>query len=728
MPANAKTTTPQRQRGREPLLSSEECKAIAAEYDGTTAALDRLLVAYRRRHPGLERHNVVQAARRGGYATRRTRKGWSPVDDQFLREQWHKMSGDEVAAALGRSFNSVNLRRKRLGIGRYDGDELTIRDLEEATGLDHRQWHEFIWRGWLQARQCQRRAGAPPITYVAVPAVAKLLRSHPEVYEYRAAPKYTRVLLELDRLPDPPKFKRVTCLSRSWQDQVKPTPTGRKVNHGAAALTPLAHRFSLPSCADLGGTGFWAALYEAPQCPRCGCQVSRYSPDAIYSDVDPGDAEILDIQARKLGLRWHDGALRDANGVQVDDSEVLFYVLGASRQPSRAARVVHKLIDAGMKAHEPSPVMPDELLDHILDIELRADQEEAFRQFLAAGCATAAHSMSFGKSTIAMVIMTRLAGRHVVFVDSRLLQEQWVEKLNLHAPAVTVRRCWKPSKVEVTVFDRSGQPRCVIDVFTYMTRARLTDEYVVACYDEEHRLFANLAHRHGLLRSRYRIGMSATHNLRADGRNLCDKITGPVIGDDWAPQMESGVLRKLPVRVLICQDVEHKHEVVGDFLRKFATVVLCEALEDGRALESRYGIPFICSDTKNKLAVIRAARSVCLSRVGDGGLSIRHCEVTIDHSGLFGSRVQSLQRLGRLLHSEAGRFHVILMTPAERERFAKRVDVLRDKGFAVTEEVAPRDTAELHRLPPTVRGLVTANENPLLAALGWRRRDLPEVA
>jgi superfamily II DNA or RNA helicase len=279
------------------------------------------------------------------------------------------------------------------------------------------------------------------------------------------------------------------------------------------------------------------------------------------------------------------------------------------------------------------------------------------------------------------------------------------------------------------VFDRSGQQRCIVDIFTYMTRAKLDAEYVVACYDEEHRLFANLAHRHGLARSRYRIGLSATHDLRADGRNLCDRVTGPVIGADWSEQMASGVLRPIPVRVMICEDLEHKNEVVGEFLRQHATVVLCEAVADGKELEARYGIPFVYSRTKDKVATIRAARSVCLSRVGDGGVSIRHCEVTIDHSGLFGSRVQSLQRLGRLLHSDRAVCHVILMTPPERERFGKRVDVLRAKGFPVTEEVAQRRRADIRRLLPSgIRGVVPANENPFLSALGWRQEDLSESA
>ena len=69
------------------------------------------------------------------------------------------------------------------------------------------------------------------------------------------------------------------------------------------------------------------------------------------------------------------------------------------------------------------------------------------------------------------------------------------------------------------------------------------------------------------------------------------------------------------------------------------------------------------------------------------------------------------------------------MTPAERERFARRVDVLRAKGFPVTEEIAPRRTADVHpALPAALRPLVPASQNPWLSSLGWRRDDLPEAA
>jgi hypothetical protein len=259
--------------------------------------------------------------------------------------------------------------------------------------------------------------------------------------------------------------------------------------------------------------------------------------------------------------------------------------------------------------------------------------------------------MSFGKSTLGMMAMTRIAGRHLLMVDTQLLREQWIEKLTTLAPRVEVTLRHKPTRSVVTVFDRAGGERCVIDIFSYQTRARLEGPWVVGCFDEVHRLPAALAHRHAFAKTQYRIGLSATPDMRADGRGaLVSKMTGALVGEDWAQQMKAGIVKQIPVKVLLCENLEHKHEVVGDLLRRHRSiVVLCEALADGRELEMHYGIPFVHSATKHKLQVVRSASSVVLSRIGDAGISLPHCEVTVDHSGLFGSRIQSLQRLGRLM-------------------------------------------------------------------------------
>src|SRR5207245_7248013 len=105
-------------------------------------------------------------------------------------------------------------------------------------------------------------------------------------------------------------------------------------------------------------------------------------------------------------------------------------------------------------------VAPHRLLANILELELHADQEQALQTFVETGSMTAAHAMSFGKSTLGMMAMTRIVGRHLLMADTQLLREQWIEKLTALAPRVEVRRCHKPAKHAITIYDRDGNERC----------------------------------------------------------------------------------------------------------------------------------------------------------------------------------------------------------------------------------------------------------------------------
>lgn len=509
-------------------------------------------------------------------------------------------------------------------------------------------------------------------------------------------------------------------------------PLGRTMTHGAPAMAERLQQFRLQSCAATRGTSFWSPIYSLPMCPRCGCQVSRYSPDALFTDMDPGDDEVIAIQARKLGLQWTGGQLIDAEGRTVDDRDVLAALFDGTRSAGRSLKAFEKLLNAGLSLASTTAVPEQVLLDNILKLVLRPDQEEALESFVATGAMTAAHAMSFGKSTLGMMAMTRIPGRHLLMVDTQLLRDQWIEKLTALAPKVAVVRRAKPSMHQVRVFDRNGALRSSIHIYSYQTRAKLDGPWVVGCFDEVHRLPARRAHRHAFVQTQYRIGLSSTPDMRCDGRGaFISKMTGAIVGSDWNEQMDEGVVPRIPVRVLLVEDVEHKHEVVGTLLRQHdSVVVLCESIADGEELRMRYGIPFISSRTKDKLKILRSAKSMVLSRVGDAGISVPHCQVTVDHSGLFGSRIQSLQRLGRLMHSHRALYHCILMTHEERyERFAARVEAIKAKGFPVEEVRADRQSASVHRLmSPALQARVSAQENQFLSLLGWRRDELSQAA
>ena len=71
-------------QGNRALFAEAECRAIAARYDGRSETIDALLREYAAR--GVKRHNIINAARRGGYQTARVRKDWSAKEDEWIRE------------------------------------------------------------------------------------------------------------------------------------------------------------------------------------------------------------------------------------------------------------------------------------------------------------------------------------------------------------------------------------------------------------------------------------------------------------------------------------------------------------------------------------------------------------------------------------------------------------------------------------------------------------------
>lgn len=72
-----------------------------------------------------------------------------------------------------------------------------------------------------------------------------------------------------------------------------------------------------------------------------------------------------------------------------------------------------------------------------------------------------------------------------------------------------------------------------------------------------------------------------------------------------------------------------------------------------------------------------------VSRVADEGVSIEDLQRIIEVDFLYGSRAQSTQRTGRLMHSQKAEKHDIIMTFKEFESYGKRIYVLQEKGFHV---------------------------------------------
>jgi DNA excision repair protein ERCC-3 len=347
-------------------------------------------------------------------------------------------------------------------------------------------------------------------------------------------------------------------------------------------------------------------------------------------------------------------------------------------------------------------VVKERLLPNILGFELREKQQPVFDTFLEEGNVGVYWPPGQGKMYFLGMVFTRLPGKHVLFVNTDTIREQWCEFFKRWAPACRIQTLHHPKRHCVTITDLQGDVRCTIDIYSYLTRQDFSrSQYVVSGFDEAHFLPGNSAHRLSIIDSEYRVGLTATP-FREDGRShLIQLMTGANLGDDWDELRLDGSLVDVPVRVLIVEDVEHKFQALRTVLNDRKTVVFSDSLEDGRRIAYENDIPFVFSETKDRLTSISNHKRICLSRVGDCGIDIPDLEEVIEFSFQKGSRNQELQRYGRLLHSKNPVLHTLLMTKIELAKYGKRLGGLEERGFKIRMEVFTAAPVPYVRPAPT---------------------------
>lgn len=667
------------------ILTDEIIADIASVYDGRTETIAALMAKHK-----LARHNVHNAARLGGFKSTRKRIKWTPEKDQYLRDHWGKLPPAEIYAHLGCEDlpTAVFNRLKRIGHSTRANEDFTIYDLEHLVKIDHRLWRRFIDDGWLKAYDEYGRDGQVWSRRVKVENVGRFLRAHPDAFDYRAADKYARAVLELDKLPYPPKFMLLTCRSDAWKDGARMMPTGFNIHHGDIQLVERENKYHLESCAGIGGTDVWAPIYAGANCPRCGCIVSRFSEKAVFSDDETGNHDTLNAIAGKLGLTWSDGRFLNAAGETVSEEELLRYVFSTKRNPGKAFATFRRLLEAGMSVAPPNPVPAARVLPNVLRYSLRDAQQRAFKSFLGSGNVGIYWPPGIGKMYFLGMVYASIAGEHVLFVHTRTILDQWVQFFQAHGASVHVAQVKTPHHTRVDIRDDAGEVRSVLRIFNYMTRVRFdTEKFVVAGFDEAQFLPGNNASRLSMIDSEYRVGLSATP-FREDGRaDLIQMMTGLALGSDWQEFKDSGQIPDVPVRVLIVGDLEQKHRALRRVLNGHKTIVFSDSIDDGKRISAELRIPFIHGTTTKRLQVLADHQAVVMSRVGDCGIDIQNLEEVIEFNFHHGSRAQSLQRMGRLLHSTKPLRHTVLMTTKEFSLYHKRLSALEGKGFPIRIEM-----------------------------------------
>lgn len=289
-------------------------------------------------------------------------------------------------------------------------------------------------------------------------------------------------------------------------------------------------------------------------------------------------------------------------------------------------------------------------------------QWDAYQRFLEVGAVGIYWMTGAGKSFLAMLCADSVVGPKLLVVPTLTLVDQWRD------------------------YFREFAPRLLRDItiITYNAYDKVKhDEWSLVIFDECHRLPANSFSKMATLRTKFRIGLSASP-YREDGRtSYIFALTGFPIGMDWKVMM--GLLGKEyhAVNVWVVPEQSSKMAKIEALLTDEKTLIFCDGLEFGQKIADKLDIPFINGSSSKRLDIAREARRFVASRVLDLGTSIKDLRHVIEVDFLYGSRQQEIQRTGRLLHSDVGARHDVIMTREEFDSYGKRLNALIERGFKV---------------------------------------------
>lgn len=305
----------------------------------------------------------------------------------------------------------------------------------------------------------------------------------------------------------------------------------------------------------------------------------------------------------------------------------------------------------------------------IRDYQLEAD--EKFKEYGAVGVYW---PFGTGKSEFGLDLLDRLKGMKLIIASTLTLKEQWLERLEA-LPEDRRRECF------VVCYQSSREINNL---------AKQHKEFTLVVFDEVHHLPAQTFMRLSTIPTKYRLGLTGSP-YREDGHiNYIMALTGYPLGLAWSKFIAEGIITMAQIQVHIVKKQRHKLALLDDLLKRDLgkTMIFSDSLDLGDTIAKKYGLEWIHGATKKRIETIRNNERIVISRVGDEGLSIPELDTIIEVDFMGGSRMQQLQRVGRLAHRAIQpdtdpAVHHILMTEEELEKYGKRLLGLYDKGYKI---------------------------------------------
>lgn len=333
-------------------------------------------------------------------------------------------------------------------------------------------------------------------------------------------------------------------------------------------------------------------------------------------------------------------------------------------------QLIADLIDDGVLPFRPQPIEEEDLRSAPSGITLKPFQKRAWEKFKKMGALGVFWAPGSGKTFFSLYAGERIKGKKLVVVPTNTLKEQWRNRIK--------KFCRRPQEWEVQTYH-------------YIAHHHLPHyqemSFALTVFDEVHHLPAPTFSKLATLRTKHRLGLSASP-FREDGKtNYIFALTGYPVGLKWQELIELGVIEEPTIYVYLYRTQRQKRMDLGELINVPGKIlVYCDSISRGKNLAKKYDLPFVYGETRDRMEKFRENRVVIGSRVADEGISIGSIDRVVEFDFLGGSRRQEAQRMGRLMHGDESGKHIVMMTDEELRKYEKRLYAIEEQGFRIRFE------------------------------------------
>lgn len=337
-----------------------------------------------------------------------------------------------------------------------------------------------------------------------------------------------------------------------------------------------------------------------------------------------------------------------------------------------------------------------------------------------------------GKTVVGMAAMNTLQTNTLILTPSTVAARQWIDEL-LDKTTLTAdqigeytgsRKEIKPVTIStyqtLTYRKRGAKKKSTINPEDFPHFSLFNDrDWGLIIYDEVHLLPAPVFRATAELQARRRLGLTATLVREDELEEDVFSLIGPKKYDvPWRELEKEGwiatasvteVRIPLPVetrieyataeekdKARIAATNPDKLRVLDQLLAKHHSdycIIIGMYLDQLQEIQDRYGFPLITGKTsiKERRKLLQAFRDgevkdLIISKVGNFAIDLPEANVMMQVSGMFGSRQEEAQRLGRLLRPKqedtlAHFYSLVSKDTKDQEFAANRQRFLTEQGY-----------------------------------------------